>query len=189
MAMQPVAQNDVASKANASTTVIDHLVDALGGEPACKLMRALILVDIDENPGTTQADILDRLGVNKSALNRDIEWLYDYGCITRTPSGDDGRTISLHTCGYSKRNVGLALSYFDHSHKNLKNFIIGLINLFGQHKPTLRDAKIVSVIGKSGSVTRQQIFESLYSGPVSTDNRAVNNLINFGLVQSKNDDK
>ena len=64
-----------------------------------------------------------------------------------------------------------------------------LINLFGQHKPTLRDAKIVSVIGRHGSVTRQQILESLYNGPTTTDNRAVNNLINFGLVQRKDDER
>ncbi len=178
----------MAAKAQAATMIIDHLVDALGGEPACKLMRALILVDIDDHPGTTQADIMDRLEVNKSALNRDIEWLYDYGCITRTPSVDDHRAMELRVCGYAKKNVDLALAYFDFDHKNLQNFLKSLIHLFGQHKPTLRDAKIVSVIGSNGSITRQQIFDSLYNGPASTDNRAVNNLINFGLVQKKHDE-
>lgn len=185
MPMQPIQKDDAATKANAATTIIDHLVAALGGEPACTLRRANVFVDIDEHPGTTQAEIMERVDVHKSALNRDIEWLYDYGCITRTPGGSDGRTIQLRSCGYAKRNLELALAYFDYSHKNLQSFINGLINLFGQHKPTLRDAKIVSVIGKNGAVTRQQIFESLYNGPTTTDNRAVNNLINFGLVQSK----
>ena len=179
----------MAAKANAATMIIDHLVDALGGEPASKLMRAMILVDIDAHPGTTQSDILDRLDTNKSALNRDIEWLYDYGCITRTQSDDDARSVHLRACGYAKKNIDLALAYFNDDHKNLQNFLNSLINLFGQHKPTLRDAKIVSVIGKNGSVTRQQIFESLYNGPTSTDNRAVNNLINFGLVQKKDDNE
>lgn len=188
MAMQPIAHNDTATKTQAATMIIDHLVDALGGEPACKLMRAIILVDIDENPATSQADILDRLELNKSALNRDIEWLYDYGCITRKPCPDDSRVMQLRACGYAKKNIDLALAYFDYNHKNLKNFLFHLISLFGHHKPTLRDAKIVAVIGTSGSVTRQQVFESLYNGPTSTDNRAVNNLINFGLVQKQSDE-
>ncbi len=186
--MQPIPQDNIAAKANAATNIIDHLVDALGGEPACKMMRAMILVDIDEHPGTTQSDIMERLEVNKSALNRDIEWLYDYGCITRTPSGDDGRTVQLRACGYAKKNVDLALGYFDYNHKNLKKFLQSIISLFGQHKPTLRDAKIVSIIGKKGSVSRQNIFEGLYNGPTTTDNRAINNLINFGLVQRKDDE-
>ncbi|MCB9991823.1 MAG: MarR family transcriptional regulator [Rhodospirillales bacterium] len=187
--MQPIVQDDLAAKANAATAIIDHLVDALGGEPACKLMRAIILVDIDEHRGTNQSDILDRLDVNKSALTRDIEWLYDYGCITRTPSLADSRVMELRACGYAKKNIDLALAYFDFDHKSLKNFLNSLINLFGQHKPTLRDAKIVSVIGKHGSLPRQKIFDSLYNGPTSTDNRAVNNLINFGLVQKKDDNE
>ena len=91
--------------------------------------------------------------------------------------------------GYAKKNMDLALKYFDFNHENLKSFLERIINVFGQHKPTLRDAKIVSVIGKQGTVTRQQILDSLYNGPTSTDNRAVNNLINFGLVQSKDDDR
>ena len=188
MAMQTIEQHDTAAKANAATLIIDHLVDALGGEPACTIRRALVFVDIDEHPNTTQAEIMDRMDVHKSALNRDIEWLYDYGCITRTPSGEDARIILLRSCGYAKKNIDLALAYFDYSHKNLKEFLFSLITIFGQHKPTLRDAKIVSIIGKNGSATRQQIFESLYNGPTSTDNRAVTNLINFGLVQRKEDE-
>ena len=187
--MQIVEDENTAAKAYAATTVIDHLVDALGGEPACKLMRALILVDIDENPGTKQVDILERVETSKSSLTRDIEWLYDYGCITRKPSTEDSRVMELRVCGYAKKNMDLALKYFDFNHENLKNFLESLIRVFGSHKPTLRDAKIVSVIGKQGTVTRQQILDSLYNGPTSTDNRAVNNLINFGLVQSKDDDR
>lgn len=187
--MQPIQKDDVTAKADAATMIIDHLVAALGGEPACTLRRASVFVDIDQHPGTTQAEIMERIDVNKSALNRDIEWLYDYGCITRTPGGSDGRTIQLRSCGYAKKNVDLALAFFDYNHKNLQSFLNSLITLFGQHKPTLRDAKIVSVIGRNGSITRQDIFESLYNGPTTTDNRAVNNLINFGLVQKKDDEQ
>jgi predicted transcriptional regulator len=181
--MQQLAQNDIAAKATVISTVIDHLVAALGGEPACTLRRALILIDIDQHPGTAQAGIMERMDVHKSALNRDIDWLYDYGCIIRHAADSDGRLVQLRICGYAKKNMDLALAYFNYDHNNLKNFLLGLINLFGQHKPTLRDAKIVSVIGDKRSITRQEIFESLYNGPTTTDNRAVNNLINFGLVQ------
>lgn len=185
--MQQTETYSLSAKGEAAAAVIDHLVDALGGEPGCTLRRAAVFVDIDAHPGTTQAGIMERLDVNKSALNRDIEWLYDYGCITRTPGGQDGRTVLLRSCGYAKKNIDLALSHFDFDHKSLQIFLNSLISLFGQHKPTLRDAKIVSVIGRNGSVTRQRILESLYNGPSTTDNRAVNNLINFGLVQKKDD--
>ena len=74
------------AKAEAITLIIDHIVAALGGEPSCTLRRANILIDIDEHPGTTQSEIMERHDLNKSALNRDIEWLYDYGCILRTPN-------------------------------------------------------------------------------------------------------
>lgn len=180
------AKNDIdinTRKGLSIELVLDHLVDALGGEPSCPLRRALVLVDIDEHPHTTQAEIMERLDVPKSALNRDIDWMHDYGCIYRDNNVADGREIELITCGYAKKNLDFALNYFDFSHENLKNMLGGFINLFGEKKPTLRDAKIVTVIGNRKAITRQQLFEKLFNGPVTTDNRAVNNLINFGLVQ------
>lgn len=163
--------------------ILDHLVDALGSDPGCTMRRAIILTDIDENPGTTQAEILGRMGVHKSALNRDIEWLYDHGCVVRQPAPEDARILRLRACGYAKKNLDFALKHFDYSHKNLKTFLEGFVGMFGTHKPTLRDAKIVSFLGHKKSVTRQEIFDNLYGGATTTDNRAVNNLINFGLVQ------
>ena len=174
----------VESKAAKVGHIVDHLVDALGGEPACTLRRAVILADIDENPETTQAGIIQRLKADKSTLNRDIEWLYDYGCILRQP-GNNGRELKLMICGYSKKNLDLALKYFDNSHKALKNFLIQYMNLFGQHKPTLRDAKIVASVGETDPSNRQKVFQTLYNGPVTTDNRAINNLIELGILERK----
>ncbi len=187
MAMETALIEDeyARAKAEAASLLLDHLVDALGGEPACTMRRATVLVDIDEHPGTTQSEIMERLDINKSALNRDIEWLYDYGCITRRPSLTDTRSIQLRTCGYAKKNLDLALSYFDFDHKNLKIFLESFINIFGSHKPTLRDAKIVAIVGQNGALIRQDIFENLYNGPATTDNRAINNLINFGMLQKE----
>lgn len=174
----------VESKAMKAGHMIDHLVDALGGEPGCHLRRAVILADIDENPGTTQAGIMNRLKIDKSTLNRDIEWLADYGCIRRR-AGDDGREIPLFTEGYSKRHLDLALKFFQNSHKSLKNFLIRYINLFGQHKPTLRDAKIVASVYDSDPSTRQKVLADLYNGPLTTDNRSINALIELGILERK----
>lgn len=175
---------NVESKVAKVGRVIDHLVDSLGGEPACTIRRAVILADIDENPGTTQAGITQRLKADKSTLNRDIDWLVDYCCIRKKP-GQDGRETLLYTEGYSRKHMDLALKYFDNSHKVLKNFLIRYMSLFGQHKATLRDAKILASIGDADPSNRQQVFQDLYNGPVTTDNRAINNLIELGLIERK----
>ncbi len=185
--MSTLPRDITATKAATIGHVIDHLVDALGGEPGCTLRRAVILADIDENPATTQSDIMNRLGANKSQLNRDIEWLYDYGCVMRTPSAQDGREIQLRICGYAKKNLDFSLEYFDFSHKNLKNFLIRLINLFGDHKPTLRDAKIMATIKDKNATKKKDVFESLYNSPPTTQNRAVNNLIELGVIKEEDE--
>jgi DNA-binding MarR family transcriptional regulator len=179
------AGTDGAEKVSA---IIDHLVDALGGEPGCQIRRAVILADIDQHPGTTQAEIMTRLFIDKSTANRDIEWLYDYGCIMRQPGSDDARTVKLVVCGYAKKNLDLALDYFSRDHKSLKNFLIEFINKFGQHKPTLRDAKIVAVVNGGRQVTKQEIFENLYNGPGTTNHRAINALVESGFVRKIEED-
>lgn len=171
------------SKAEKIGIILDHLVDALGGEPSCTLRRAVILADIDEFPGTTQTDIIKRLEVDKSTLNRDIEWLYDYGCIMRRPSPQDARQLELTICGYAKKNFDFALFYFNYDHKSLKNFLIRFIHIFGSHKPTLRDAKILSFLGDKPSAKKQEIIDHLYDGPTTTDNRAINNLVDVGFLE------
>lgn len=175
---------NVESKAAKIGHIIDHLVDALGGEPACTLRRAVILADIDENPGTTQAGIVQRLKSDKSTTNRDVEWLVDYCCI-RKKSGQDGRETLLYTEGYSKKHLELALKYCDNSHKVLKNLLILYMTLYGEHKPTLRDAKILATVCDRDPISRQQVFASLYNGPATTENRAINNLIELGLIEKK----
>ena len=176
------------TKASKVGTVVDHLVAALGGEPACPLRRAVILADIDENPSTTQTDIVNRLGADKASLARDIEWLYDYGCIMRSTGENDARVTHLFSCGYAKKNLEHAVKLCNSSHKSLKNLLLDIIHLFGDHKPTLRDAKIISVVCDHGSKEKQDVLASLYNGPSSTDNRAIKNLIESGLINVVNDD-
>ncbi len=163
--------------------VLDHLVDALGGDPSCTLRRAIILNDIDEFPGTTQAEVMYRLQVDKHTLNRDIQWLYDQGCILKESGKEDGRVIHMLTCGYSKKNLGLALDYFARSHKRLKIFLEQYISLFKDHKPTLRDAKLMAAMADLGTASKSELFARIYQGPNTTNARALDGLLETGLLE------
>lgn len=177
------AHNQVsASKIQQLGLILDHLVDALGGDPSSTLRRAVILADIDEFPGTTQAEVIERLNLNKSATSRDIDWLHDYGCIMRQPGTTDGRVIHIVTCGYSKKNLGLALDYFENSHKKLKIFLEGLIDMFSDRKPTLRDAKLLATMADLGEASKQELFGRSYNGPQTTNSRALESLVEEGLI-------
>jgi hypothetical protein len=183
-AMKRLPRDVMANKAQQIGMVIDHLVAALGGDPGSTLRRAMVLVDIDENPGTSQSAIMGRVpDLHKSALTRDIEWLVDHGCVMRGASPSDAREIQLSTCGYSKRNMYLALNYFNNSHKSLKNFLDHYISMFGAHKPTLRDAKIVSIVGNREDVSRVNVLDGLYHGSATTENRALGNLVELGFLE------
>jgi DNA-binding MarR family transcriptional regulator len=177
------AHNQVsASRIQQMGLILDHLVDALGGDPSAPLRRAQILVDIDQYPDTTQSTVLERLHLNKSTLNREIEWLYDQGCILRHASPHDGRVIHMSSCGYAKKNLGLALDYFKGSHQNLHFFLETLINLFTDQKPTLRDAKFLVAAADMGDATKQELFSRGYSGAQTTNVRAIDHLVEQGLL-------
>lgn len=167
--------------------ILDHLVDALGGDPSAPLRRAIILADIDEHPETTQVGVMERLKIDKHTLNRDIQWLYDQGCVLRHSGKDDGRVIHMVTCGYSKKNLELALDYFERSHKKLKKFLEGYISIFKDHKPTLRDAKIMATMVDLGTASKQELLSRSYQGPQTTNARALEGLIEEGLL-TKNED-
>ncbi len=164
--------------------VVDHLVEALGNDPSSSLRRALILNDIDQHPGTTQTEIMDRLKIHKSAMNREIEWLFNYGCVMRQESDEDGRAKPLEICGYSKRALDSALDYFQGSHSSLKKFLEGVINILKQDKPTLRDARILAALYDKGQATKADVINDLYNGPATTDNRAYNKLVEEGVIKS-----
>jgi DNA-binding MarR family transcriptional regulator len=178
-----------ASKAGKIGMIIDHLVDALGGDPSSSLRRAIVLADIDQHPGTTQSGIMKRVDIDKSSLNRDIDWLFDYGCVYREPCPDDARSIRLQTIGYSRNNLALALEFFGESHENLKLFLLQYIDLFMNYgvKPTLRDAKIIATVADRKHAARRDVLNELYSGPVSTETRAIANLIETGILRKVTD--
>lgn len=171
-----------ASKLQQLGLIIDHLVAALGSDPSSTVRRAAILADIDEYPGTTQAEVMDRLDLNKSALNRDIDWLHDHGCILRQPGTTDGRVIHLETCGYAKKNLSLALDYVGNSHKKLKTLLEGIINVFPDRKPTLRDARLLTTMAELGKASRQELFGRSCSASATTNARTLDSLIEEGLI-------
>ena len=168
--------------------ILDHLVEALGGDPSSPLRRVQILNDIDAHPETTQSALMDRLKIGKSTLNREIDWLYDHGCILRQPSAQDGRVIHILTCGYSKKNLGLALDHLERSHETLHSFIESLINLFSGQKPTLRDAKFLVTAADMGEASRQDLFARGYSGAQTTNVRALDSLVEQGLLVKTEDE-
>lgn len=174
-----LAKQAMTTKGQKACYVVDHLVEALAGDPSSSLRRALILNDIDAHPGTTQAEIMARLGIGKSALNREIDWLFNYGCIKRV---ENGREVRLEICGYSKKALDSALDYFGGRHENLKVFLDRFTMYLKLDKPTLRDAKIVSALFEQGEGTKQQVLDRLYKGPASTDNRAYNKLVEEGII-------
>jgi DNA-binding MarR family transcriptional regulator len=178
-----------AGKAGKIGMIIDHLVDALGGEPSSTLRRAIVLADIDQHPGTSQTEVLKRINIDKSALNRDIDWLFDQGCIYREQGSGDGRTVSLKTIGYSKNNLALALEFFNNDHESLKKFLRSYICLFEEFdiKPALRDAKIVAKVAENRKSSRREILKELYGGPASTDTRAIASLLETGLLRKSTD--
>ena len=181
--MKEQAKRVMATKGQKSCIVIDHLVAALASDPSSSLRRALVLNHIDETPGITQTEIMHKLQITKSAMNREIEWLFNYGCITRKDDEIDGRAIKLEVCGYSKRALDSALEYFPKKHEGLQNFLKQYIKLLKQDRPTLRDARIVATLYEKGEVDKPVIMENLYNGPATTDNRAYNKLLEDGVIK------
>lgn len=180
--VKSLAKKAMTTKGQKACYVIDHLVEALGGEPSSSIRRALILTDINQYPGTTQTGIMERLNIHKSAVNREVEWLFNYGCVMRAESEQDGRTVQLQSCGYSKRALERALDYFDGEHENLKTFLNRFLKYLKMEKPTLRDAKIVFALHEKGEGSKQEIIDRLYKGPPSTDHRAYNKLVEEGVI-------
>lgn len=182
-----IAKRAMTTDGQKASSIIDHLIEALGGDPSCNLRRALVFIDIDEHDNTTQAEIMERLQIHKSALNRDIDWLFNYGCIMRSEGSDDARTKSLQSCGYAKNALSEALVYFEGKHAKCKDFVNLFIRILKQEKPTLRDAKIIATLYEKTKAEKQDVLDHLINSAPSTDNRAFNKLIETGLIEEQED--
>lgn len=189
---KPIDVKNIAKKAmttdgQKASYIIDHLIEALGSDPSCGLRRTLVLIDIDQHENTTQTEIMERLQIHKSALNRDIDWLFNYGCIMRSEGEADARTKTLASCGYAKNALGEALGYFENNHDKCKDFVNLFTRILKQEKPTLRDAKIIATLYEKKDAEKQDVLNHLINSAPSTDNRAFNKLIETGLIEQKDD--
>jgi hypothetical protein len=174
-----------ASPVEKAGQVIDHLVDAMAGDPSAPLRRVVTFIDIARNPGTSSTAVADRVGPDKSTVARDIDWLYNYGCIRRDQSPDSGREVALSIVGFAQTHLGFAARMMGDSLETLQKFVDGYIHLFQGYRATLRDAKIVTVMTAKGSASRPELFDELYNGPPSTDSRALMALIENGFLSSE----
>lgn len=181
--VKTLAKRAMTTTAQKACVVIDHLVEALGGDPSSSLRRAQILTDIDQYPGSTQTAIMERLNIHKSALNREIDWLFNYGCIMFKESANDARAKHIFICGYSKKALDAAMDYCEGDHEKLKFFLHNTSKSLKQEKPTLRDAKIVAFLFDRKEAEKQQIMSALYDGSPSTDGRAIAKLLETGIVE------
>jgi DNA-binding MarR family transcriptional regulator len=159
------------------------LVEALDGDPSSSLRRALILADIAANPGTTQSQAMARLDIPKSAMIREVEWLFDHGCVQREESAADARARPLFVFGPAREALDAALAVVDGDTRRLQNFLKGFITVIKKERPTLRDAKILSVLYDRGSAEKKDIIAALYDGSPTTEYRALAELIEEGMIR------
>lgn len=177
-----LAKRAMTTEGQKACYVIDHLVEALGNHSSSSLRRALILVDMDQYPGSTQTAVMERLGLTKSLVNREVDWMFNYGCIMRQDSQRDARAVKLEVCGYSKKALDSALDYFNGDHEVMKLFLKRFTKFLKLEKPTLRDAKIVAALYEMKEAPKQKVLDALYNGSASTENRAYNKLVEEGVI-------
>ena len=182
--MRNLAKKAMTTRAQKACYVLDHLIEALANDPSSPLRRAMILAKIAEKPGITQAELLNKFQIGKSAMNREIDWLFNYGCVMRQNNSNDGRSLPLEICGYSKQALDSALEYCDESYENLQNFIRQLIKVLKLEKPALRDARIIALLHERGGAKKQEILSGIHNSPASTTNRALKKMIEEGVVDS-----
>lgn len=161
--------------------VITHLINAIGDDTVT-MRRALILIDVDEHPQTTQSDMIERLDQDKSTLSRNIDWLSDHGCIDRRGTIEDARIFQLRSSDYSSRHIGYALNSFAGSHTYLKKFVNEIISLFKDKMPTMREALLLATLGAMDEASPQELNERLSDLPASTQRRITAALIEDGLI-------
>lgn len=163
--------------------VIDHLVDALG-EPSCPTRRAMVLNDLWAHPGSSLNDVMERLSLDKSTAFRDIDWLVDHGCVVKKTNPEDAREVSLQVFGHARTHLEAALALAG-TPATLESLLKGLVGLSKDHKQTLREAKILISLTNHGEMDKNSLTKALYNGPASTDQRAIQNLVEEGILRIK----
>lgn len=178
-----LARQAMTTNGQKACLIIDNLVEALANDASSSLRRAMILVDIDQYSGTTQTGIMERLNLHKSAVNREVEWLFNYGCVMVAECDADARSKKIQICGYSKSALDEALTYFGGRHENLKAFLRAMARILRQEKPTLREAKIINLVHSRSGAEKTEVIQNLYEGSASTKNRVINKLVEDGILE------
>lgn len=160
--------------------IVDLLVAALG-EPSCPVRRALVLTDVWGHPHSSLGGVMERLDIDKSTAFRDIDWLIDRGCIVKKPNPHDAREVSLQVVGHAKSNLENALTLAGGA-DYLIRILQGFMALSPERKQTLREAKILISLTTYGKLDNTSLSKALYNGPASTDQRALQNLVEEGLI-------
>lgn len=160
--------------------VIDLLVDVLG-EPSCPLRRAIVLNDIWQYPGSTLHEVMSRLNLDKSTAFRDIDWLVDHGCVIKKTNADNKREIDLYLFEGTKSKLEQIYRICGGA-SYLTSILQGFIDLAPTRKQSLREAKILISLTLYGTMDKNDLAKTLYDGPSTTDQRALQNLINEGFV-------
>lgn len=161
--------------------IIDLLVKALG-EPSCPIRRVLVLNDIWQHPGATLKDIIARLDMDKSTAFRDVDWLIDHGCVVKKIREDNKREINLFVFEKTKQVLD-TIYHLCGGPDYLASIIKGFMNMTPGRKQSLREAKILVSLTLYGKLDKHSLSEMLYDGPTTTDQRALQNLINEGFVE------
>lgn len=176
------------SRGAKAAAIIDFLVEALDGDASSSLRRALILSDIAANPGTSQSEVMARLTIPKSAMIREIEWLFEHGCIQKEESANDARAHKLHVFGPAENALLAAINVANKNPKNLQTFLKEFINVIKKERPTLRDAKILAFLYDREEADKREIIAALYDGSPTTEYRALAELIEEGMVEGDGDE-
>lgn len=176
------ATHAMAATGQKACIVVDHLVEALAGEPSAPLRRALILADIDQHPGTTQDGVMQRLYLNQTSMKREMEWLFNHGCIKIEDSTKDTKGQVIEICAYTGAGIKAALGHFGGKHEKLKFFLRQMGNFIGLEKPTLRDARIISTLFEKGEAKKEEVLDALYDDSPATNDQAYDKLVETGVI-------
>lgn len=164
------------------------MVDALGGSLCCPARRALVLLYVYDHPGSHKNSIAEHFELGRGIVSRDVVWLIDQGCVIKKQNNMDRRENDLFTCGFAQKNVEYALGYCQGNCERLIFLVEGFISLFDDHKPTMRDLKILGALSQRPGLSRKDIDEELFDDNASGVSRALSALLSQRMIE-RDDEK
>lgn len=96
----------LALAARAHRADLTHRLALLGLHPG----QELIVVDLHENPGSTQAELVERMGVEQPTIAKTISRMERSGFVERTHDNSDRRVIRLRLSARGEQTVESVLA-------------------------------------------------------------------------------